>query len=281
MAGNTIRHETEQLGQCQADMDAEVRRQGQDEDCLQAQLRQALVIPQRLYGSIDAAKVRMEPRTQAREGEKWRDLKLGCWYTAEVVRPIEQSARQRDMAARDQPVYRVTQPRYYCGIDEADNFGQLLWGTGCQIGAERVPELLAVLGLTDASNTLVADYSTGLRKTISLAAAVLHAPRVLFLDEPFESVDPVSARAIQDVLEVFCSRGGTVILSSHVMDTVERMCDHVAIIHMGRVMAAGPVDEIRGGRRLEDVFIDAVGGRIEVGGQLDWLEGPTRGVTSA
>ena len=147
--------------------------------------------------------------------------------------------------------------------------------------AERVPELLAVLGLTDASNTLVADYSTGMRKKISLAAAVLHAPRVLFLDEPFESVDPVSARAIQDVLVVFCSRGGTVILSSHVMDTVERMCDHVAIIHMGRVMAAGPVDAIRGGRRLEDVFIDAVGGRIEVGGQLDWLEGPTRGVTSA
>jgi hypothetical protein len=144
VAGNTIRHETEQLGQCQADMDAEVCRQGQDEDCLQAQLRQARVIPTRLYGSIDAAKVRMEPRTQAREGEKWRDLKLGCWYTAEVVRPIEHSARQREKAARDQPVYRATHPRYYCGIDEADSFGQLLWGTGCQIGAERVPELVFV-----------------------------------------------------------------------------------------------------------------------------------------
>lgn len=138
--------------------------------------------------------------------------------------------------------------------------------------AQRVVELLAVLGLTEAAGTLVADYSTGMRKKISLAAAVLHAPRVLFLDEPFESVDPVSARAIQDVLEVFCSRGGTVVLSSHVMDTVERMCDHVAIIHMGRVMAAGPVDLIRAGRRLEDVFIDVVGGRIEVSGQLDWLD---------
>jgi hypothetical protein len=144
VAGNTIRQETEQLGACQAEQDAEVCRQGQDEDCLQAQLRQALVVPERLYGSIDAAKVRMEPRTQAREGEKWRDLKLGCWYTAEVVRPMQRSARQRDKAARDQPVYRATHQRYYCAIDEADRFGQLLWGTGCQVGAERVPELVFV-----------------------------------------------------------------------------------------------------------------------------------------
>ena len=153
-------------------------------------------------------------------------------------------------------------------------------GLGDDAVAARVPELLAVLGLTEAAGTLVADYSTGMRKKISLAAAVLHAPRVLFLDEPFESVDPVSARAIQDVLETFCSRGGTVILSSHVMDTVERMCDHVAIIHMGRVMAAGSVDEIRGGRRLEDVFIEAVGGRIEVSGQLDWFDGRATDVSS-
>lgn len=144
VAGNTIRQATEALGACQAELDAEVARQGQDEDCLQTQLRRALVVPQRLYGSIDAAKVRMEPRTQAREGEKWRDLKLGCWYTAEVVRPQEHSARQRDKVARDQPVYRATHQHYFCAIDEADRFGDLLWGTGCQHGAERVPELAFV-----------------------------------------------------------------------------------------------------------------------------------------
>ncbi len=141
---NTIRQETERMGQCQAEQDAEWARQGQDEDCLQAQLRQAQPVPDRLYGSIDAAKVRMELRTQAAEGEKWWDLKLGCWYEAEAVRPAEHSARQREKAARDQPVFRATGQRYYCAIDEADRFGQLLWGTGCQVGAERARELVFV-----------------------------------------------------------------------------------------------------------------------------------------
>ena len=139
--------------------------------------------------------------------------------------------------------------------------------------AARSAELLGVLGLVADAGVLVADYSTGMRKKISLAAALLHAPRVLFLDEPFESVDPVSARAIADVLALFCTGGGTVVLSSHVMDTVERLCDHLAIVHQGRIVTGGPIDVVRGGRRLEDVFIDAVGGRIEVGGQLGWLGG--------
>lgn len=137
----------------------------------------------------------------------------------------------------------------------------------------RSGELLEVLGLAADQGVLVADYSTGMRKKLSLAAAMLHAPRVLFLDEPFESVDPVSARAIQDVLQLYCGGGGTVVLSSHVMDTVERLCDHVAIVHQGQVRVAGSIDEVRGGRRLEDVFIDVVGGQIAIGGQLDWLAG--------
>ena len=137
--------------------------------------------------------------------------------------------------------------------------------------ADRSAALMSVLGLDDAARVLIADYSTGMRKKISLAAAVLHNPRVLFLDEPFESVDPVSARTIQDVLHTYCVGGGTVILSSHVMDTVERLCDHVAIVNAGMIVAAGTVDQVCGGRRLEDVFIDAVGGRTAQGGDLGWL----------
>lgn len=144
-------------------------------------------------------------------------------------------------------------------------------GLGPDVVAPRCAALLGVLGLADASRTLIADYSTGMRKKIGLAAAVLHNPRVLFLDEPFESVDPVSARTIQDVLRTYCDGGGTVVFSSHVMDTVERLCDHVAIVNAGRVVAAGPVEVVRGGRRLEDVFIDAVGGRISQHGDLGWL----------
>jgi len=137
--------------------------------------------------------------------------------------------------------------------------------------ASRSAELLEVLGLADDAGVLVADYSTGMRKKLSLAAALLHAPRVVFLDEPFESVDPVSARAIQEVLALFRSGGGTVVLSSHVMDTVERLCDHLAIVHEGRIVATGAIEAVRDGRRLEDVFIEAVGGPTSVGDQLHWL----------
>jgi ABC-2 type transport system ATP-binding protein len=136
----------------------------------------------------------------------------------------------------------------------------------------RAEQLLDVLGLLPAENDLVADYSTGMRKKVALAAALLHAPQLLLLDEPFESVDPVSSRIIVEVLEQYRSGGGTIVFSSHVMDTVERLCDHVAIVSNGNVVRVGPVRELLANGRLEDVFIDAVGalaGRSSDG--LDWL----------
>jgi ABC-2 type transport system ATP-binding protein len=136
--------------------------------------------------------------------------------------------------------------------------------------AARVPELFSVLGLDDAAGKLVADYSQGMRKKVALAAAILHAPRVLFLDEPFESVDPVSARTIQDVLQRFCAAGGTVVFSTHVLDVVERLCDSLALVDHGRVVAQGTTDEVRGNERLEDAFVRLVGG-LQLRGGLDWL----------
>ena len=125
-----------------------------------------------------------------------------------------------------------------------------------------------MLDLTGAGTTLVVDYSAGMTKKIALACALVHAPRLLVLDEPFESVDPVSAANIRDILEGFVRGGGTVIVSSHSMDLVQRMCDHVAVIAEGRVLAAGTVDEVRGASTLEDRFVELVGGRQH-------LEGPT------
>lgn len=137
--------------------------------------------------------------------------------------------------------------------------------------ASRSRDLLDVLELREAAGTMVVDYSQGMRKKIGLAAALLHAPRVLFLDEPFESVDPVSARTIRSVLQRFTDGGGTVVFSSHVMDTVERLCDHVAVLHAGRLVAAGRLDQVRGGRPLEDVFVELVGAGSDGGGGLSWL----------
>ena len=98
-----------------------------------------------------------------------------------------------------------------------------------------------------------------MRKKVALAAALLHAPSVLFLDEPFEAIDPVSTRAIRSVLERFTANGNTVVFSSHVMEVVERLCDRVAVVHHGRLVAEGATDDLRGGRRLEDVFVELVG----------------------
>ena len=137
--------------------------------------------------------------------------------------------------------------------------------------AERSEELLALLGLDEASDTLVVDYSHGMRKKLVLAAALLHAPRLLFLDEPFEAIDPVSARAIRNLLAHFTETGSTIVFSSHVMELVERMCDHVAVMVQGRIAWVGPIDEIRAGGSLEDAFVALVGEPAAREG-LSWLE---------
>ena len=138
--------------------------------------------------------------------------------------------------------------------------------------ARRTEELLTVLELTAAERTLVIEYSTGMRKKLGLATALLHAPRLLVLDEPFEAVDPVSAATIKTILRGFVAAGGSIVLSSHVMALVEQLCDHVAVVDGGTVVAAGTLDAVRGTRTLEEVFVDLVGGeRAGTKGELSWL----------
>jgi len=137
--------------------------------------------------------------------------------------------------------------------------------------AERVQELLDVLELTEADGTLVVDYSTGMRKKIGLASALLHAPRLLVLDEPFEAVDPVSATTIKSILTRFVAGGGSVIFSSHVMATVEQLCDRIAVISKGQVRAAGPMAEVRAGDDLEQRFVELVDGQDRGAEGLTWL----------
>lgn len=149
-------------------------------------------------------------------------------------------------------------------------YAGLLRGLDRAVAVQRAEELLAALGLSDAAGKLVVDYSAGMTKKVTLATALIHGPRVLVLDEPFEAVDPVSAATIRSILEDFVAGGGTVILSSHVMDLVERICSHVAVISEGLVLASGTLDEVRAGKRLEERFVALVGGSTEVEG-LAWL----------
>lgn len=137
--------------------------------------------------------------------------------------------------------------------------------------ASRSRELLSALALSDAGSKRIADFSAGMTKKVLLAAALLHDPEVLILDEPLEAVDPVSGRLIQSILRAFASRGGTVVLSSHVMELVEGLCDHVAIIDRGRVVTCGSVDEVRQGSTLVDAFIHFVGDTQLDQSSFGWL----------
>ncbi|MGB2716412.1 MAG: ABC transporter ATP-binding protein [Vicinamibacterales bacterium] len=139
----------------------------------------------------------------------------------------------------------------------------------------RSKDLLELMDLQTASNTLVTDFSHGMRKKLSLAAALLPAPRLLFLDEPFEGIDAVASRQIKDLLQSFVARGGTIFLTSHILEIVERLSTHIGVIARGRLVAQGRIEELRSGagvgRTLEELFIELVGGEGRAHHALDWI----------
>jgi ABC-2 type transport system ATP-binding protein len=150
----------------------------------------------------------------------------------------------------------------------------------------RTEELLDFMSLANEPKKLVTDFSHGMQKKLALAAAVIHGPRMLFLDEPFEGVDALAARTLKTMLQRMTERGATIFLTSHVLEIVERLCSHVAIIHQGRLVANGSLDELRAGialagddanekLTLEQIFLRVVGGSSESGHEalqeLSWL----------
>lgn len=155
---------------------------------------------------------------------------------------------------------------------------QLLYYSGVLHGvaeaevATRSDELAEAFGLGSALDRLVSDYSAGMQKKIALACSMIHAPDVLVLDEPFEAIDPVSAATVTETLEKYVSGGGSVVMSSHSLELIQRVCDHVAIIVNGSVIAQGTVDEVRDGKSLDERFRDLVGDDESKRG-LQWLHG--------
>lgn len=146
----------------------------------------------------------------------------------------------------------------------------VLRGLRSAVVESRSAELARAFDLTDALARPVSDYSAGMTKKIMLAGAMIHSPRVLVLDEPFESVDPVSSAVVLDILSAYVAHGGTVVLSSHGMELVERVCSGLAVIVGGRVLAEGTVDEVRGDLTLAERFIELSGGISDAEG-LEWL----------
>ena len=152
-----------------------------------------------------------------------------------------------------------------------------MYGLDRATTSNRAEELLEFMQLADREKSLVADYSHGMQKKLALAAAVIHGPRILFLDEPFEGVDALAAGALKSLLGRMTERGVTIFLTSHVLEIVERLCSHVAIIHKGRLVAQGSLEELRAGipsaegekKTLEEIFLSIVG---QSGGEQSRLE---------
>jgi ABC-2 type transport system ATP-binding protein len=174
------------------------------------------------------------------------------------------------------------------------NFAGRMYGLSRETAAKRAAELLDFMQLADQPKKLVTDYSHGMQKKLAMAAAVIHGPKVLFLDEPFEGVDAIAAGTLKAMLQGMIARGATIFLTSHVLEIVERLCSHVAIIHKGRLVAQGSLEELRAGveaqtpaasengarsssetsgekMTLEQIFLRTVGGERRTDQELSWL----------
>jgi ABC-2 type transport system ATP-binding protein len=170
------------------------------------------------------------------------------------------------------------------------NFVGRMYGLDRVTSARRAADLLEFMQLADRPKDLVTDYSHGMQKKLALAAAVIHTPRVLFLDEPFEGVDPIAAGTLKAMLQRMIARGATIFLTSHVLEIVERLCTHVGIIHKGRLVAQGSLEELRAGVQaremqaggdnghrsaekltLEQIFLNIVGSPEATDQELSWL----------
>jgi ABC-2 type transport system ATP-binding protein len=173
------------------------------------------------------------------------------------------------------------------------NFAGRMYGLDRVTAAKRSAELLDFMQLADQPKKLVTDYSHGMQKKLAMAAAVIHGPKVLFLDEPFEGVDAIAAGTLKAMLQGMIARGATIFLTSHVLEIVERLCSHVAIIHRGKLVAQGSLEELRAGveaqtppgpdveaensassgekMTLEQIFLRTVGGERRAEQELSWL----------
>ncbi|MBM3761146.1 MAG: ABC transporter ATP-binding protein [Acidobacteria bacterium] len=149
-----------------------------------------------------------------------------------------------------------------------------MYGLGRALSAERSKELISFFELDAAGRKLISEYSKGMRKRVAMAAALIHRPKLFLMDEPFEGVDAVGARLMKDLLLDLVKGGATIFLTSHVLEVVERLCDRIAIIHEGKLVAEGTLDELRdGGERetLEDLFVRTVGEQNRTAADLSWL----------
>ncbi len=140
-----------------------------------------------------------------------------------------------------------------------------LWGHhGAEVEA-RADRLLELFQLAPWKDELIESYSHGMRQKLLISSALIHQPELIVVDEPMVGLDPRSARLLKDLFRAFAAQGGTVFLSTHTLEVAEALCDRIAIIHRGEIIASGTMDELRaqahaGGAHLEEIFLKVTGG---------------------
>ena len=165
---------------------------------------------------------------------------------------------------------RLTGPEYLCFVGR-------MYGLPRELINDRSNELLELMELENARRKLVVDYSHGMKKKLAFCASLIHEPEILFLDEPFEGIDAISSQQIKLILDQLVKTGVTIFLTSHILEIVERLCSHIAVIHHGRLVAQGPFEELRrragdaGDRSLEELFLSLVGEQGAAARGLSWL----------
>jgi ABC-2 type transport system ATP-binding protein len=202
-----------------------------------------------------------------------------------LLRPSEGTVKVLGMDVREQPI----EVKRRIGVlpeelhlyerltgEEYLTFTGRMYGLSEETVSTRVEQLLQTLEMAEASSRLIIDYSQGMKKKVALAAAIIHKPDVVFLDEPFNGVDVVSSRSIRNILDHLVGKGMTVFFSSHVMELVEKICTRVAILKKGKLIVSGTIEEIRkslqieGDQDLEEIFLQSIGENA-VAQDLSWL----------
>ena len=195
-----------------------------------------------------------------------------------LVRPTFGSIKVLGMDLAEQPIEvkrRIGAMPEDMGLFDMLTGPQYLRFVGRMYGLEeatldaRGAELFEMLDLKPGPRTVVADFSFGMKKKLSLSAALIHGPQMVFLDEPFEGIDPVTSRTIKDILASLQAKGVTLVLTTHILEVVEKLCPTIAILDEGRLKGHGSLKDLEGEGSLEQRFVDLVGGARK--GELSWL----------
>ena len=169
------------------------------------------------------------------------------------------SVKTEPMACKKITAYIPDNPDLYENLTGIQylNFVADVFGISAKEREERISKYAGLFEITDALGDLISSYSHGMKQKVAIISALIHQPRLLVLDEPFVGLDPKAAFTLKEIMHEMCEQGTAIFFSTHVLDVAEKLCNKVAIIKHGRIIAAGTMEELTEGHSLEETFLEA------------------------